>query len=682
MRNNNADKISLVPETGIRIIDGKTVATSLPFFLRLEPVELVSACRWVRIRYSSSFFDEPVRPLIRFVTARGKTFVQPMNGPVLGSAEWVGRVPDQTELVSISPGRRLGPFSFRIDSISPISRRALMQRALRTEPSWTFWAVRSRWVNSREEAWQSLKFAVAGTPIEHYGKWRARFIRDFDLEGLDKPHADWAVTPHIHLFMSFDGNDFTAFHRTLSSLKAQIYQRWSLHIAINRAASAELAAFVRHEIDTDSRLSELASSATRSMNFSENDRLAVIESGDTLPAEALAVIAETLAIKLDLALVYSDEDCAGPRDNFHTPILKPDWSPIFNEQSRYIGRLTCIRHAELAALGLDGAGILANEETIVRTILAKSKPELIGHIPRVLYQRRGNTAQPHKAPTFAPRAAATDGDWPDITIVIATRDRADLLAACVRGIKEKTDYRSLRIVIVDNESTQRDARALLAQLATDPRFTVLERPGPFNFSKLNNAGARETNTRFLVFMNNDVQILDSNWLKGLMQWAVKPQIGAVGAKLLFPDGRIQHAGVVLGMGGITGHVYRRSRSVDLGYLHQLHITREVRAVTGACFAVERKKFEAIGGFEEENLPVDLNDIDLCLRLAESGWTNLWTPDATLIHLQSASRGVDRDPFETYWRERDYFMTRWVEAIRDDPYFHPGFSLFSQAPMLA
>jgi GT2 family glycosyltransferase len=682
MRNNNTDKFSLVPETGIRIVDGKTVATSLPFFLRLKSVELVNACRWVRIRYSSSFFDEPVRPLIRFVTARGKIFVQPMNGPVLGSAEWVGRVPDQTILVSISPGRRLGPFSFRIDSIRPISRRALMRHALGTEPSWTFWAIRSRWVNSREEAWQALKYAVAGTPLEQYGKWRARFIRDLDLEGLDKPRADWSVTPHIHLFMSLGSNELTTFQNTLNSLKAQIYRRWSLHIALDRAASAKLVASVRREIGADGRLSELDPSATGSLNFYENDRLAVIGSGDTLPDEALAVIAETLAMKPNLALVYSDQDSAGPRNDFHTPIFKPDWSPIFNEQSRYVGRLTCIRYAELAAFGFDGPGILANEDNVVRTILAKTKPELIGRIPRVLYHGHGKTTQSNKAPTFAPRPAAAEPDWPDVTIVIPTRDRADLLAACVRGIKEKTDYSLLRIVIVDNESTQRDARALLAQLATDPRFTVLERPGPFNYSKLSNAGARATNTRLLVFMNNDVQILDSNWLKGLVRWAIKPQAGAVGAKLLFPHGRIQHAGVVLGMGGISGHVYRRSRSTEPGYLHQLHTTREVLAVTGACFAIERNKFEAAGGFEEENLPVDLNDIDLCLRLAESGWTNLWTPDATLIHLQSASRGVDRDPFETYRRERNYFMTRWAEAIRDDPYFHPGFSLFSQAPMLA
>ena len=144
---------------------------------------------------------------------------------------------------------------------------------------------------------------------------------------------------------------------------------------------------------------------------------------------------------------------------------------------------------------------------------------------------------------------------------------------------------------------------------------------------------------------------------------------------------IQHAGVVLGMGGIAGHVYRRSAETEAGYLRQLETPRESEAVTAACVAIERTKFEAIGGFDAENLPVDLNDIDLCLRIAERGWTNLHTPEAVLIHVQSASRGMERNPFDQYRKERGYFVGRWSEIIRDDPYFHPGLSLFTQQPEL-
>jgi O-antigen biosynthesis protein len=146
--------------------------------------------------------------------------------------------------------------------------------------------------------------------------------------------------------------------------------------------------------------------------------------------------------------------------------------------------------------------------------------------------------------------------------------------------------------------------------------------------------------------------------------------------LLFPDGRLQHAGVVLGFGGIAGHLYRSMPADHSGYCNRLTTPHEVGAVTAACIAVERYKFEAVGGFDAENLPVDLNDMDLCLRISEHGWTNLWTPEAVLIHLQSATRGIDPDPFALYRQERTYFVRRWAEKIRDDPYFHPALSLFS------
>ncbi len=174
------------------------------------------------------------------------------------------------------------------------------------------------------------------------------------------------------------------------------------------------------------------------------------------------------------------------------------------------------------------------------------------------------------------------------------------------------------MVVVDNGSDQARARALLDKLRADPRYHVLDRPEPFNYAKLSNDGARATNSPMLVFLNNDIRMIDAGWLKTLVRLAMKPQAGVVGAKLLFPNRKIQHAGIVLGMGGISGHIYRRRRSHVNSYLRQAATTREMAAVTGACIAIERSKFEAVGGFDAENLPVDLNDIDLCLRVAERG----------------------------------------------------------------
>jgi O-antigen biosynthesis protein len=211
---------------------------------------------------------------------------------------------------------------------------------------------------------------------------------------------------------------------------------------------------------------------------------------------------------------------------------------------------------------------------------------------------------------------------------------------------------------------------------------VLHHPGPFNFSAISNVGARATKARVLLFLNNDIAMLEPSWLKAMVRYAIKPEIGVVGAKLLFPNGRLQHAGVVLGFGGIAGHLYRRFPPDHRGYLDQLTVPREIAAVTGACIAVERSKFEAVGGFDAEHLPVDLNDIDFCLRIAERGWTNIWTPEATLVHHQSGTRGIDSDPFALYRKERSYFVERWMHMIRDDPYFHPALSLHAHDVALA
>jgi GT2 family glycosyltransferase len=330
--------------------------------------------------------------------------------------------------------------------------------------------------------------------------------------------------------------------------------------------------------------------------------------------------------------------------------------------------------------------LVTDEDAAIDELCRDIPRSAIRHIRRVLYHRQSPAADcPVRTAVMASRGAGGSEDppqWPEVAVVIPTRDGANLLAECFAGLQDKTDYPSFETVVVDNGSTAPAAVRLLQRIAATPRSHVIEFPGPFNFSAMSNAGAKATRAGVLLFLNNDIAMLDPNWLKAMVRWAIKPSIGVVGAKLLFPNGRLQHAGVVLGFGGVAGHVYRRLPKDYRGYLDQLTVPHEVAAVTGACMAVERSKFEAVGGFDAENLPVDLNDIDFCLRIAERGWTNIWTPEATLIHHQSATRGIDLDPFELYRKERDYFVRRWAHVIRDDPYFHPGLSLYAHDVGLA
>jgi O-antigen biosynthesis protein len=669
-------------DTAIRLIADHEVATEADavardaVWLRIEPVELIARHRWIKLRYSASFFDDPVRPLIRFKTRSGAAFVQAMNGPVLGSAEWMGRVPDDTVKVAISPGRGGNPSTFRIDDVSPLSRIGLLRRGLRRDWRWVYWTVRSRLLNSPQEAWQALKFASPPTPLQDYGAWRARLARPLDPVGLDRIHADWSLTPCFRLLLRVTNQAGVA--ATIASLQAQAYPKWSLDVIATDLAAPHFAD-CRKAAAGDERVAFIGSRPDWTeigRRNSADDRVGVLEAGDFLPDYALAVLAERLAGSPNLTIVYSDEDTVDADGTHRDPIFKPDWSPCLQAAAPYVGRFALVRAGALEPGAEALAALFRDDRAAIHRILAGVAPPGVGHVRRVLYHRRAGRAS--AAASTLPWSSPAGGEpaWPMVGIVIPTRNRADLLAECVRGLKDRTDYPAYEIVVVDNGSTAPDALALLRDLKSDPLFKVVDRPGPFNFSALSNDGAKATAGPILAFVNNDIVVVDPGWLKPLVRYALMPRIGVVGAKLLFPDGRLQHAGVVLGFGGIAGHLYRRMPADHPGYHNRLTVAHEVGAVTAACIAVERYKFEAVGGFDAENLPVDLNDMDLCLRISERGWTNLWTPESVLIHLQSATRGIDPDPFVLYRQERTYFVRRWAEKIRDDPYFHPALSLFA------
>jgi GT2 family glycosyltransferase len=631
------------------------------------------------MRYSSSLFDEPVRPLIRFLSGEGDSITLPMNGPVLGAADWIGRVPKNTVSAFISPVRRTGPFDFRLESISSVSRAELVLRGLRRF-DWLYWASRSRLLNSRREAWQALSFAAGGTPMSAYRDWYTRFARPMEFAGMDRARTDWLRGPVFRIVLDLSEGHPDLLRRTIASLRAQIYPHWFVYAVTEATTAPLLLSEYREQARDEARM--LEAGFDYGDWYESGDFLTVMYPGDSLAEFALAVVAEEIARLPDLDFIYGDEDSVTPDGSRHSPVLKPDWSPILQKQHGYLGRCIFFRASAMTPQRL--RQLLADRQALISEITRDLPRQNIRHVRRVLYSRSSLPQVEESKLTAVRLARETDSEprWPDVAVVIATRDRAKLLAQCFKGLRDKTDYPHREIIVVDNGSTEPDAVRLLEKVSREPRTKVLREPGPFNFSALSNVGAAAASAPVLLFLNNDVVMLDPGWLKAMVRWAINPEIGVVGAKLQFANGRIQHAGVVLGFGGIAGHVYRRLPKDYRGYLSQLTVPHEVTAVTAACIAVERSKFEAVGGFDAENLPVDLNDIDLCLRIAERGWANLWTPEATLIHLQSATRGIDSDPFALYRRERNYFVQRWSHVMRDDPFFHPGLSLYAHEVALA
>ncbi len=264
---------------------------------------------------------------------------------------------------------------------------------------------------------------------------------------------------------------------------------------------------------------------------------------------------------------------------------------------------------------------------------------------------------------------------PSVSVIVATRDRVELLRTCVEGVLHKTDYAELDLIIADNESVEAETLEYMEEVSADPRVQVVRWPHPFNYSAINNFAASHANGEYLCLLNNDIEVLEPDWLSEMVREALQPGVGAVGARLLYPDRSIQHAGVAIGIGNAAGHAHRGLDEGEPGYFAQAHIARGASAVTAACLLVAKRHFEAVGGLDEEALAVAYNDVDLCLKLQQAGLSNIYAPRATLIHHESKSRGLDFDPvhLERYMRELSVLQERWKTARVVDPWHHPRLS---------
>jgi GT2 family glycosyltransferase len=433
--------------------------------------------------------------------------------------------------------------------------------------------------------------------------------------------------------------------------------------------------------------------------------------GCILADGALHRIAAEIAAHPNAGLIYADEDCIDAQGRRHDPFLKPAWSIDLAFEQDLVGGFGVFRRALLE--GIDAP--LAADDGTVQDLGLQVAASHVHHIPAILSHRTG---QPPLAPSAAAVQAALAGRqhgptrpslipspfgrgrgrirWdlqapePLVSLIVPTRDRPELLARCAEGVLHRTDYPALELIIADNGSQEPETHRLLAQLARDPRVRVLPAPGPFNYSAINNAAAAAAAGEVLVLLNNDVDVTGPGWLREMAGHAMRPDVGAVGARLLFGNGTIQHAGVVLGVGefeggpGIAGHFGFHAPAAAEGHGGQFVLTREVSAVTGACLALRRSVFQRAGGLDAANLPIALNDVDLCLRIRAMGLRIIWTPFAELHHLESASRGSDQAPgaAERFRRECRYLRDRWGPVLDADPFYNPGFSRADHSFQLA
>jgi GT2 family glycosyltransferase len=265
---------------------------------------------------------------------------------------------------------------------------------------------------------------------------------------------------------------------------------------------------------------------------------------------------------------------------------------------------------------------------------------------------------------------------PVVSVVIATRNRLELLSQAVRGVLDETDYRAVEVIIVDNQSTDSETLRYLREIQRDPRVAVIAYDAPFNYSAINNLAVRRSKGELIALVNNDIKVISPEWLGEMVSHAMRPGIGAVGSKLLYPDDTVQHAGVILGVNGVAAHAHRFIPRNAPGYMNRAMVIQNLSAVTGACLLMPRRVFEEVGGLDETNLAVAFNDIDLCIRIVERGYRIVWTPYAELYHLESASRGRDDTPENAprFTSEVQYMLHVWKDALARDPHYNPNLTL--------
>jgi GT2 family glycosyltransferase len=463
----------------------------------------------------------------------------------------------------------------------------------------------------------------------------------------------------------------------------------------------------------------ISGASNSALGLASGTYVAMLDHDDELAEEALYLVAAEINGAPDAEIIYSDEDKVDAHGRRFAPYFKPDWDPDLVLAQNLVTHLCVYRTDRVRALGGFQTGYEgAQDWDLVLRVAEQVPAATIRHIPRVLYHWRavaGSTAMAIEEKGYASGAQRRtlcahferQGQvvdlipvaglcWrvryplpvpaPLVTVIIPTRDRAALLRRCISSLRHRTTYPHLEIVIVDNQSVEAATISYLAELGQEPDVTVVRFDAPFNFSAINNLGARHARGEILALLNNDVESISPGWLEEMVSQACRADIGAVGAMLYYPDDRIQHAGVILGHGiaRVAAHAYAHRPRGHIGQIGRAMLVQTMSAVTAACLVVRRSVFVEVGGFDESNLTIAYNDLDLCLRIRERGYRNLWTPAAELYHRESASRGYEDTALkrERFQREIDYIRERWQQELQCDPAYNPNLSLDGESFTLA
>jgi GT2 family glycosyltransferase len=536
------------------------------------------------------------------------------------------------------------------------------------------------------------------------------------LDWVAERVAQWPFVPTLALGMILPAGSEPHLVLTLRSLASQIAGKWLLHIVAESEMPASLAQ--ERRIAWHRAADRPADTLSQVLASADADWVALIDCGDQLTPHALFTVADAFFHHSEWRALYSDEARIDPSGVLSGPHFKPDFNLDLLRGLPYTGALMAVRREEFAAIGgFDAAWDGTEEYDLALRLAERLGAAGFGHVADILYQRltvSGRTRRPAEAicadmPKIVQAhldrlgVAATaeqgmpahtcrvryrhDGPEPMVSIVVPTKNHLALLKRCVETVLKLTEYANYEMIVVDNGSDEADACDYLRTIEDKyaeigSRIRVLRHPGPFNFAAINNRAVREeARGEYICLLNNDAAPLDGAWLGEMMALARRPDVGAVGAKLTYPDGRIQHGGVILGVGwgSPADHPYIGEPGNSMGYWGRLLVAQDFSAVTAACCVTRRAVWDEVGGFDEENFAVAYNDVDYCLKVREAGYLIAWTPDARLLHEASVSQrsnveaGAVEEKNARFARERLAMYRKWLPRIAFDPAYNRNLS---------
>jgi D,D-heptose 1,7-bisphosphate phosphatase len=552
-----------------------------------------------------------------------------------------------------------------------------------------------------------------------YSEWVRRYdtLTDQDREKIKVQINRLHNPPLISMVMPVYNPPLNMLEDAIRSVQDQLYPHWELCIADDASTDAGVQELLQRYMDNDSRIKvvfrenngHISAASNSALELVNGDYVALLDNDDLLREHALFWIVDAVVTHPDAGLIYSDEDKIDQSGLRYDPYFKPDWNPDLFLSHNMICHLGAYRTDLVKKLGGFREGYEgAQDYDLALRCSEQLAPLQIVHIPRVLYHWRshpGSTALAGNEKNYALLAGeralndhfartqvsakvelldfgmyraqyAIPESTPLVSLIIPTRNGLSLVKQCIDSLFAKTTYKNFEVLIVDNNSDDPKTLDYFASLADNKKIRVLRDERPFNYSALNNAAINKARGEYVGLINNDIEVISPEWLDEMISLAIQPGVGAVGARLWYPNDTLQHGGCITGIGGVAGHSHKHLPRGEFGYFARAQLIQTVSVVTAACLIIKKSIYAEVGGLDEVNLKVAFNDVDFCLRVREAGYRNIWTPYAELYHHESATRGHE-DTQEKQLRFRNemlYMQKRWGYLLMNDPAYSPNLTL--------